>query len=195
MPALTGGVVVAQTRILMPVDIATVRPGAPLFITGTVVPVGTISVWGGVLNQVDFIIEVFEIGSLRTSGTLPVEVRTTYTVTGPISYTSPPASSTIYIPDVDIHGMDFIDVRALNKMLIEIDADQSITVELENSPTGDVENSRPLAGYMLVSTLFDVSRRNVIALDGAGACVGFIRLKTITEEVAPSEINVWIEAK
>jgi len=168
LPALTGGVVVAQTRILMPVDIATVRPGAPLHITGTVVPVG---------------------------GTISVEVRTTYTVTGPISYTSPPESSTIYIPDVDIHGMDFIDVRDLNKMLIEIDADQPITVEVENSPTGDIENSRPLAGYMLVSTLFDVSRRNTIALDGAGACVGFIRLKTITGEVAPSEINVWIEAK
>jgi hypothetical protein len=159
---------VAQTRILMPVDIATVRPGAPLPVTGTVVPVG---------------------------GTILVEVRTTYTVTGPISYDSPPASSTIYIPDVDIHGMDFIDVRNLNKMLIEIDADQPIAVEVENSPTGNVENSRPLAGYMLVSTLFDVSRRNVIALDGAGACVGFIRLKTITGEVAPSAIDVWIEAK
>jgi hypothetical protein len=198
LPALTGGVVVAQTRILMPVDIATVRPGAPLLVTGTIIPLGgsiTTSVLAGVLNQVDYVRAVDVVGSLRASGTLPVEVRTTYTVTGPISYTNPPESSTVYIPDVDIHGMDFIDVRDLNKMLIEIDADQPITVEVENSPTGDIENSRPLAGYMLVSTLFDVSRRNVITLDGAGACVGFIRLKTITGEVAPSEINVWIEAK
>jgi hypothetical protein len=209
MPAITGGVVIAQTRIIMPTDLATARPGLLVPVTGTItanvdtvntirnIQSGNITavVAAGVLNQVEYVDTVDVVGSLRASGTLPVEVRTTYTVTGPISYTNPPESSTVYIPDVDIHGMDFIDVRDLNKMLIEIDADQPIAVEVENSPTGDVENSRPLAGYMLVSTLFDVSRRNVITLDGAGACVGFIRLKTITGEVAPSEINVWIEAK
>jgi hypothetical protein len=202
----------------MPVDIATVRPGAPLLVTGTitanvdtVTTVGriesvttveriasgniTASVSAGVLEVVQYTGTVDVVGSLRASGTLPVEVRTTYTVTGPISYINPPADSMVYIPDVDIHDMDFIDVRTMNRILIEIDADEPITVELENSPTGDVEDSRPLAGYMLTSASFDTSRRNTIALDGAGACVGFIRLKTITGDPAPSEITVWIEAK
>lgn len=67
----------------MPVDIATVRPGVPLLVTGTIVPLGgqtTTSVLAGVLNQVDYVETVDVVGSLITSGTLPVSVSEPATV-------------------------------------------------------------------------------------------------------------------
>jgi hypothetical protein len=36
MPAITGGVVIAQTRIIMPTDLATARPGLLVPVTGTI---------------------------------------------------------------------------------------------------------------------------------------------------------------
>lgn len=121
--------------------------------------------------------------------------RLKYTVSPTLVRTSPPANSTFYMPSSDVEGIDFFDVRALDKMLVEVDADQPITVEVENSPTGNVADARPLAGYMIPSTSFDTARRNTIAMDGADACVGFIRFRVTTGATAPSSIKIWIEAK
>ena len=39
-------------------------------------------------------------------------------------------------------------------MLVEIDADQQITVDVENTPSGDFADFRPLAGWGIASTVY-----------------------------------------
>jgi hypothetical protein len=106
MPAITGGVVIAQTRIIMPTDLATARPGLLVPVTGTITAnvdtvdtvgniqnvdtvdtVGNIesgnitaSISAGVLDRVRYTETVDVIGSLQTSGTLPVSVMEPATV-------------------------------------------------------------------------------------------------------------------
>jgi hypothetical protein len=108
---------------------------------------------------------------------------------------SPPANSTLFIPDSAVEGISYLDVRPFKKILIEIDADQPIDISVQNTPSGDAADFRDLAGYYLPSTQFDVTKRNTIAIDGADACVGFIRLKITTGSTAPSAIVVWVETK
>jgi hypothetical protein len=106
MPAITGGVVIAQTRIIMPTDLATARPGLLVPVTGTITAnvdtvntVGNIqhvetvetvrnirsgnitaSVSAGVLDVVRYTGTVDVIGSLITSGSLPVIISESATV-------------------------------------------------------------------------------------------------------------------
>jgi len=118
MPAITGGVVIAQTRIIMPTDLATARPGLLVPVTGTITAnvdtvntvgniqnVGTVntvrnvqnvdtvntirniesgnitaSVSAGVLDVVQYTGTVDVIGSLITSGSLPVIISEPATV-------------------------------------------------------------------------------------------------------------------
>lgn len=118
-----------------------------------------------------------------------------YTVIGPLTRISPLPTSPFYIPAPDFEGVSFLDVRPFGKMLVEVEADQPITVELENSPTGLTGDAKALAGYMIDSAVFDTARRNTIAMDGADAAVGFIRLKITTGATAPTFIKVWVEVK
>jgi len=59
MPSLTGGIIIVSSRVLVPVDIATLRPNVIIPVTGSITYVGTVvegritaSVSGGILNQV-----------------------------------------------------------------------------------------------------------------------------------------------
>jgi hypothetical protein len=121
--------------------------------------------------------------------------RVGYTAIGPFVRLTPPPNFTIYIPDPAIEGISFIDVRSLTRILIEVEADQPVSVEVENSPTGAVADSKQLARFRIDVASFDPARRNTIGLDGPDANVGFIRLRITTGPTAPSAIGVWVEAK
>ncbi|MEM2365638.1 MAG: hypothetical protein ABIM44_04905 [candidate division WOR-3 bacterium] len=109
-------------------------------------------------------------------------------------YPSPPPSSQIFIPSLTIHGIEFIDVRSFDKMSFQIDADKAISVDIQNSPDGDISNAKDLAGYSLPSEYFEPEKRNIISIDGANTLLGFIRIKISTQTEAPSSVTVWFIA-
>jgi len=68
MPSITGGIVVVGSRILMPVDLATVRTGFSMPIVGTVSVVGTIGTIEAVLEvgMVERVITVATVGTIAS---------------------------------------------------------------------------------------------------------------------------------
>jgi hypothetical protein len=124
-----------------------------------------------------------------------IGLRVAHVVVGPILRYSLPASSTIYIPDTSIEGQAFLDARSYDRILIEVEADAAVTVEVENSPTGRTDDSKPLAGYMIDASAFNTAKRNTIAMDGGSACTAYIRLKVTTGATAPTTLKIWVEAK
>jgi len=110
--------------------------------------------------------------------------------------TSPSPNATFYIPDTTHEGISYLDVRPFKKILIEVEADQPIGVRVQNTPSGNASDFKYLpSAFSIPSTSFDIESRNLITLDGAEACVGFIRLEIKTGSTAPSSIVVWIEVK
>lgn len=110
------------------------------------------------------------------------------------TYPSPPPSSQIYVPDPTLHGISLVSARAFEKVNIMIEADQPVDVYVQNSPDGDAASAKDLAGYSISSADFDAERRNTIAIEGASALLGFIRLRIATGATAPTSITVWIAA-
>jgi hypothetical protein len=121
--------------------------------------------------------------------------RLIHVVIGPLTRIALLPNSTIYIPDSLIEGQSFLDVRAYDRMLIEVEANAAVTVEVENSPTGKADDSKPLSGYIIDASAFDTVRRNTIAVDGGNACTAYIRLKVTTGATPPTMLKVWVEAK
>jgi len=118
-----------------------------------------------------------------------------YTRVAKIVRIAAPANAELYIPDATVEEIPYFDIRQFSRVVIEIDADQPISVDIQNTPSGDPADFRDLAGYSLPSASFLTDKRNVITIDGADAAIGFIRLKITTGTTAPSNIVVWVECK
>jgi len=112
-------------------------------------------------------------------------------VVAKITRTAPAANATLFIPDQTVDGVAAIDARAFEKLAIFIDADQPIDVFVQNAPGLDVTEMKDLAGYNIPAASFSTAQRNVIAINGAHALLGLVRLRIVTGATAPSGITVW----